>query len=207
MSLVQAFIYKDYILVCGEQRANLDSGIVLENFVKVRKLNPTTIIGMTGTIEGNAKLFKDYINPDFTIKGTGQLQTYNEIKHRTIENFYNNYDYFQIKSVHSVICGWNGQKMTGKAIFTKDTNNPNMAPITDLTPDFLEQLRWVNCGLNQHEENLKTLFKEMQTVNVLALKKLFIDVIKMGVEFDETINSNISFEYIRRSNVYKKTYK
>lgn len=207
MSLVQAFIYKDYILVCGEQRAILDNGTILENFVKVRKLNPTTIIGMAGTIEGNAKLFKDYINSDLTLKDNIHNHTYNDVERCVIENFYKNFDYFQIKSVHSIICGWDGEKMTGKAIFTKDENDPGMNPINDLTPEYPDQIRYTSCGLNQHRINLEVLAKEMQTVNVLALKKLFIDVIKMGIEFDNSINSNISYEQIRRNDVYKKYHK
>lgn len=207
MSLVQAFIYKDFILVCGEQRANLDDGIVVENFIKVRKLNSTTIIAMTGTIEGNAKLFIDYINPDFTVKENVYNQTYNDVERCVIENFYNNYDYFQIKSVHSIICGWNGQKMTGKAIFTKDENDPDMNPINDLTPAFPEHVRFISCGLDQHRINAETLGKEKQCVNILQFKNLFKDVIELGIKFDDSINNNLTFEKIRRIDVNEEYHK
>ena len=46
MSLVQAFIYKDFIVVGGEKKATLQGGIVVDNFNKVVKLNEVIIIGM-----------------------------------------------------------------------------------------------------------------------------------------------------------------
>lgn len=68
MSLVQAYINENFILACGEQKAKLTDGTIIENFIKVHKINHYTIIGLTGTIEGNYALFSDYINEDFTLK-------------------------------------------------------------------------------------------------------------------------------------------
>ncbi len=72
MSLVQAYINENFILVCGEQKAQLTDGTIIENFIKIHKINPSTIIGLTGTIEGNYALFSDYINEDFTLKNHSQ---------------------------------------------------------------------------------------------------------------------------------------
>lgn len=70
MSLVQAFIYKDFIVVGGEKKATLQGGIVVDNFNKVVKLNEVIIIGMTGTVEGNARLFSQFLNGDLSKKWT-----------------------------------------------------------------------------------------------------------------------------------------
>lgn len=60
MSLVQAYINENFILVCGEQKAQLTNGTIIENFIKVHKINNSTIIGLTGTIEGNYIVFRLY---------------------------------------------------------------------------------------------------------------------------------------------------
>ncbi len=117
MSLVQAYINENFILVCGEQKATFLNGTVVENFRKVYKLNDTTIIGMSGTIEGNYTLFSNYINQDFILKGTYCSDNYKNIENRVIDNFYKNYKYFEEHNVISIICGWDGYKMTGKTFF------------------------------------------------------------------------------------------
>jgi len=199
MSLVQAFIYKDFILVCGEQRAELDNGKILEHFIKVRKLNETTIIGMTGTIEGNFKLFSDYIQNDFTLKETFCTENYLEIENKVLKNFHENFEYLQTHSIHSVICGWDGNNMTGKAFFTKDTSH--LHTITDISPEFSGQVRFVNCGLNEHYVNAERIRSQINPNSILQFKNLFKEVIFEGIKFDNTINKNITFEKIRRIDI------
>lgn len=195
MSLVQAFIHRDFILVCGEQRAVLDNGIVLENFVKVRKISATTIIGMTGTIQGNAKLFSEYITELFELKNSKCTQTFNEIDAHLLESFEQNYDFLQLNPIHSFICGWDGTKMTGHTFFTKD---PAIQPINDLSPLFDGHVRYVSCGLDQHYINMEKIQRKTNPKNILQLKNLFKDVIDMGIKFDNSINDKITFEKIRR---------
>lgn len=199
MSLVQAFIYKDFILVCGEQRAELENGKILEHFIKVRKLNATTIIGMTGTIEGNFKLFSDYIQNDFTLKETFYPESYLDIESKVLKNFHQNFTYLQTHPIHSIICGWDGNKMTGKAFFTQDTSY--LQPINDITPEYSEQVRFVNCGLNEHYMSTQRIQSQTNPSNILQFKRLFKEVIFEGMKFDNTINNNITFEKIRRVDV------
>lgn len=206
MSLVQSFITKEFILVCGDQRAKLNNGTILENFVKVRKLNPTTIIGMTGIIEGNAKLFAKYIHSDFTLKESSYSQNYNDIVNYATTQFYENYDYLQENSVHSVVCGWDGQRMTGRSFFTKD-DNPNMKSINDLALNETINVRFVNCGLNEHYINAEELKNSIACVDIIQFKNLFKNVIDIGVSFDDTINKNITFEKIRRIDVDERINK
>lgn len=195
MSLVQAYISQNYILVCGEQKATVN-GITVENFRKVYKLNETTIIGMVGTIEGNYRLFSDYIDTDFSLKVPLCQKSYLEIETDLINNFKNNAEFLQKHNVVSFVCGWDGIKMTGKTFFTHLEH-----PINNLTPDYPEHVRLVNCGLYQHKENAERISQYKNPQNLLQLKNLFKDVIDEGVKFDSTINKNINFEKIRRIDV------
>lgn len=198
VSLVIAFIYKDFILACGEQRAVLDNGTILDDFVKVQKINSTTIIGMTGTIQGNAKLFSEYVNDLLQLKNENCVQSYSEINKRILINFEQNYDYLQENPVHSFICGWNGNKMTGQTFFTKDFN---LQPINDISPLFDGHVNYVCCGLEQHKKNLEAIGHETNPQNILQFKNLFKDVIARGIKFDNSINNKITFEKIRRVDV------
>lgn len=198
MSLVQAYISENFILVCGEQKAILSNGIVIDDFVKIRKINNTTIIGMTGTIEGNFELFSDYINNDFSLKTLPHPSNYSDIENKIINNFNNKFDYLQKNRVISFICGWDGYRMTGKTFFTNLEH-----PINDLAPEYPGHVRIVNCGLDEHEKNAKKIARNKNPQNLMQYKNLFKDVIDEGIKFDNTINKSINFERIRRIDVEK----
>ncbi|MBE5942402.1 MAG: hypothetical protein E7264_07695 [Lachnospiraceae bacterium] len=200
MSLVQAYIYRDFIVVAGEQRAKLNNGEILENFVKVRKISDTAIIGMTGTIEGNAKLFSEFINSDFSLRGDFSCVSYNDICKSLCKSYYDNYDYLQVHNVHSVLCGWDGVKMTGKAFFTKD-DNPNKNGIHDLTPQDAETVRVVSCGLNVHYNNAIEFGKSVSIINITQMKNIFKNVLQIGIKLDDSINNKATFERIRKVDV------
>lgn len=195
MSLVQAYINENFILVCGEQKAKLTDGTIIENFIKVHKINQSTIIGLTGTIEGNYALFSDYINEDFTLKNTLPRHKYTDIGQKNILKYNINYEYFKSHPVISLICGWDGQKMTGKTFFSNLGRNA----INDLTPEYPGHIRLVNCGLDIHNENAEKMSRFNPPKNILQLKNLFKDVIDEGIKFDNTINKNITFQKIKRS--------
>lgn len=200
MSLVQAFIYKDFIIVGGEKRAVLQDGEIIDNFNKVLKLNECVIIGMTGTIEGNACLFSNFINRDFSMKKKNFDLDYNEMIEVTNRSYYGNQEFLNEHSVHSVVCGWDGEKLTGVSYFTNDNNTDYNKPI-DLTPEYDGHMRVVNCGMNEHYLEACRLFEKNKPNNILQFKNLFRDVIDNGIKFDPSINNNVSFETIIRKNV------
>lgn len=202
MSLVQAYIYKNFILVGGDQLAILSNGQVIDNFVKVRKINNNVIIGMSGTIEGNATLFSYFVNNDLTIKEKNLALTYEDIIRITHKSYFENNDFLQKHSVHSVVCGWDGYKFTGYSYFTKDNDKSMNRPI-DLTPDSDSQVKIINCGMHEHYMEAIRLLEENNpsNINIRQFKNLFRDVIDKGVKFDKTINHNITFEAIRKVDV------
>lgn len=197
MSLVQAYIRNDFIVVCGENRAVINNK-TNENFRKVFKLNKYTIIGFTGSIAGNACLFGDYVNSNLSLTQLCMNSTYQEIVTHLIDTYHKNFDFINNKGIHSIVCGWDGEKMTGKTFFTKD-NNASLNGIKDVTPENQNFLRVVNCGLNKHYENAYKFYKESEPSNIVQVKNVFKNVIDVGVKFDDTINNTLTFEKIRKS--------
>lgn len=199
MSLVQAYIYKDFILVGGEGRAVFNSH-VSETYKKVYKLNNTTIIGMAGSIGGNACLFGDYINEDFSLSDLCHKSSYNDVINHLTEVYSKNRSFLDEKGIVSIVCGWDGNKMTGKSFFTK-TGNPDIDGINDLTPKNDNEVRVINCGLDIHYKNALSFGEKIMNINILQMKNIFKNVIAEGVKIDNTINNNITFEKIKRSDI------
>ena len=202
MSLVQAYISENFILMCGEQRAILSDGTVNENFKKVFKLKDTTIIGITGTIEANIVLFQSYLHIDGNVLEVSKNNhTYNEVVLNILNSYLNNKYYIDKKGVHSLVCGWDGEKMTGITIFTND-NDPSMRPINILTPEYPGHIRPVSCGLAIHRDNTMKIAQELNPKNILECKTLFKKVILEGVKIDYSINNNLTFEKIRKVDMH-----
>ena len=200
MSLVQAFIYKDFIVVGGEKKATLQGGIVVDNFNKVVKLNEVIIIGMTGTVEGNARLFSQFLNGDLSKKMDHPNLSYNEMIAITNKSYYDNQKFLNDHTIHSVVCGWNGKKLKGVAYFIETGKDKFTGPI-DVTPQYDNEISIVNCGRNEHYWDAYKLLEKNNPRNILQIKNLFRDVIDIGMKYDKSINNNISFEKIRKIDV------
>lgn len=147
MSLVQGFIYKDFILVGGDGKAEFSNGII-DKYRKVFKLNEHTIIGFSGTISGNVCVFKKYINEDCSINHVNCSMSYKEIENDIVETFYANQDYLAQNERMSFICGWDGEKMTGKSLFSMGNNR--LKGVHELTPEKDNIINVINCGLEEH---------------------------------------------------------
>lgn len=200
MSLVQAYISDECIVVGGEGRAKFDDGTIDENFQKVFKFNDTIIVGIAGTISGNAFLFKDYINSDFSLTSLAKESTYEEVISHLKNIFENEAEFLNKHSIKSIVCGWDGEKMTGKTFFTK-CENPELDGINDLTSYGGNKFRVVNCGLDVHYQNALKHGKYTISTKPIQAKNIFKSVIIDGLELDDTINDNIKFEKIKRSDV------
>lgn len=117
MSLVQAYITKNFILAGGDTRAILGDGSLHENFRKIFKLNPTTIIGIAGTIEGNAILFRDYLYNN-KVANICEKLSYSDIERDLLSRLYFESN-IKKYGVDSFICGWDGNHMVGTLLFGK----------------------------------------------------------------------------------------
>lgn len=194
MSLVQAVICDRFALVCGEQKANLDNGGVLHNFKKVFKLNENVIIGLSGVIEDNYYLFQDYLNVDFTMKEDcpdSLMEVFEKVGAR----------YREMVSqgecnVFSLVCGWNGSGFEAKTYFV-DPEFPENSQITETKPAHEKEAKLISCGNNRHYNNFLTCMNR-RGFSILGLQDTFRDVLTMGVQFDDYIDTNAWFELIRR---------
>ena len=198
MSLVQAFIGKDFIVVGSDSKATF-SDHISNTYKKIYKLNTTTIIGMTGDISSNVRLFNNYINADFSINEKCNSMSFNEIKEGLFNTFNEMNTTVKDFSLHSVICGWDGNKMVAYTMFAGDSNklvngiNEIYATNNDV--------RIISCGNLRHNETAIRLGKNINNINILKIKNLFKQVINEGMKFDDTINSNVQFEKIRKGDI------
>lgn len=193
MSLVQAILSSQFVLVCGEQQANLSDGTVRHDFRKVFKINKNVIIGLTGTIEDNYILFQDYINPDFTLK-----ETCSDSLEAVYSKVILRYNQMKISgmayNVFSLVCGWNGNSFEGKTFFMNHEYTDNLG-ITDIKLKSDNDVKFISCGENEHYDNFFKI-KDRYPFNVRGMMNTFNDVLAEGVKFDKTIDKNAVFEVI-----------
>lgn len=194
MSLVQAVVCDQFVLVCGEQQLNLSNGGVLHNFRKIFKVNEQVIIGLSGAIEDNYYLFQDYLNVDFTLKedcSDSLEDVFNKVAVR-----YQEMAEQGECDVFSLVCGWNGSGFEAKTYFTSSGSAENNL-ITDVKPEHEKDAKLISCGDNRHYDNvIAGVYR--YGVTVYGIQRAFWDVLSQGVMFDEYIDKNAQFEVIRR---------
>lgn len=204
MSLIQAYITKNFILVGGDTRGTNGDIIVSNGVKKVFKINKNIIIGMAGKVNGNCVLFEDFIkftDNKFEFKDVNFDQlTYKEFTSKINESYYNNNDYLQENSIHSIVCGYDGEKLMATTYITKDVNKSLNKPI-EIIPLSETDVRVINCGEEQHYLDAFELKDKINALNILQFKNLFKDVLQKGIKYDNTINNNADFEAIRLKDV------
>ena len=196
MSLVQAIICDRFVLVCGDQQANLDDGSIRHNFRKVFKINKNVIIGVTGMVDDNFILFQDYINPNFTLK-QGCLDDLETVYKKVTLRYNQMVNSGKAHKAYSLVCGWNGSSFEGKTFFINPTHTANLG-ITNINPESKNDVKFISCGDDIHYDNFLK-FKERYPFSVLGMKNTFKDVLDEGIKFDHKIDKNALFEVIRRS--------
>lgn len=194
MSLVQAVVCDQFVLVCGEQQLNLSNGGVLHNFRKIFKVNEQVIIGLSGAIEDNYYLFQDYLNVDFTLKedcSDSLEDVFNKVAVR-----YREMTEQGECDVFSLVCGWNGSGFEAKTYFISSGCAENNL-ITDVKPEHEKDAKLISCGDNRHYDNfLAGVYR--YGFYPYGLQRAFRDVLSQGVMFDEYIDKNAQFEMIKR---------
>ncbi len=194
MSLVQAVICNDFVLVGGEQKLNLNNGGVLHNFRKVFKLNDNVIIGLSGSMDDNYYLFQDYLTIDFELKGDCP-DSLGEVFDRVTARYREMADQGEC-DVFSLVCGWNGSGFEGKTFFL-DSQFSEENRITEVRPEHEKDAKVISCGDDRHYDNFTAaIYRNGADVN--GLQKAFREVLAQGVMFDDFIDKNAQFEVIRR---------
>lgn len=114
VSLVQAFIHHDFVLVCSDQKLTSSEGDE-NSFKKVYKLNQNTIFGFTGQLIGNYQLFRDF-GGYYLIPERNQNLSFNDVVNKVKKRFslLSSMNDIQKKNANfkSIICGWDGNICT-----------------------------------------------------------------------------------------------
>lgn len=193
MSLVQAYITQNFILAGGDTRATLNDGVIIDNFKKIYKLNDTTIVGAAGSIAGNDILFRDYIiNSEAT--EICKRMTYSEIEADLLARLCFDKRITEY-GINSFVCGWDGSQMVGRLFSASKESGVSSKMAIPEDNGF----KIISCGLNEHLSKGEQLFISRNCNNILQTKNIFKDVIQEGMKFDSSINNNLIFEKIRRS--------
>ena len=194
MSLVQAVLCSDFVLVCGEQQLNLNSGGVLHNFRKIFKVNEYVIIGLSGVVEDNYYLFQDYLNVDFTLK-EGCQDSLPVVFDRVSARYREMAEQGEC-DVFSLVCGWNGYGFEGKTFFLSSQFQEENR-IADVRPLHEKDAKVISCGDDRHYHNfVEAIYR--YGADVYGVQRSFRDVLARGVMFDGSIDKNAQFELIRR---------
>ena len=194
MSLVQAVICNDFVLVGGEQKLNLNNGGVLHNFRKVFKLNDNVIIGLSGSMDDNYYLFQDYLTIDFELKGDCP-DSLGEVFDRVTARYREMADQGEC-DVFSLVCGWNGSGFEGKTFFL-DSQFSEENRITEVRPEHEKDAKVISCGDDRHYDNfVAAIYRHGADIN--GVQKAFRGVLAQGIMFDDFIDKNAQFELIRK---------
>ena len=214
MSVVQAIIMKNFLLVGADKRAIYPNGDFVENHNKLIKLNNEIIFGCTGGTFDNFKLFEGYcnyskengfvkVNNDFNI-------SYNEfvkiISNRLVtihqEHIDKNID--KKYEIGSIVCGYNGKEFEC-TIFSVGSKYgfPDGIIKTNKPIDF--PYKGVTAGKIIHKEKLEELYektyKKYGELTLRQCKNIMLDVFEEGSKLDSTINNDVCFETIKKKDV------
>lgn len=217
MSLIQAVITNDFILLGADKRGIKPNGEIMENCNKLIKLNNNIIFGCTGGVMDNFKLFNGFCcySEEFGFYNTEQTFTlsYNNFIEIISENFqslYYEYMTSQTKKQYdicSAVCGFNGEKFE-VTIFTLGSQYDVPIGITKVhKPDDFPH-RGVILGDKTHTNNFDKYFyesyKRFGNLTILHYKNIMKNVCETGSKTDNTINANICFEKIKRKEIFTK---
>ncbi len=214
MSLVQAIISKDFILVGADKRGNYSDGSKLDNCNKIIKLNNGIIFACTGGILDNFKLFDGYCDHSDLL---GLINSENEFNisyndfvieianrfHKMYQKHIDSTNDIQY-DIGSIICGHNGKEFE-VTVFSLGGKDESQNGIHKATKPVNFPYKGVSIGEPQHLNMLETLveqtFFKYGELTIRLYKNIMLDVFEQGAKTDSTINNIVCFEKIRRKDV------
>lgn len=219
MSLVQAVLTKNFILVASDTRALKPDDTIIENHNKIIKLNKEIIFGCTGGTLDNYNLFYgfcDYSEKNGFSKLNKEIKiSYNDFVKSISDKF------TKLKSIHddinnttkytilSIICGYNGFDF--EATLFSLTQNPEISNgifVVKRYHDF--PYKCITAGKIQHRdefEKIANIYHDLKLYDFTTIrqyKNILTEVFDTGSKTDKEINNNIKFERIRLKDVISK---
>ena len=215
MSLVQAIITDNFIIVGADTRATAQNGFRLDTVNKLIKLNKHIIFGCTGDVYDNYILFADFCNYS-VLNGLTNSEnnidvSYNDfikiITHRfNVLNEKNiNRTQGDPYDVTSIVCGYNGKEFEVTMFKLGDSDSVPAGIYTAHKANNFP-FKCVTAGLPLHSEKLQILLEISYKVNheqltTLQCRNALINNFNIGSRRDETINNKVHIEKIRLKDV------
>lgn len=211
MSIIQAVITNEYAIIAGDRRAVIEKeGKILNHFNKIIKLNNQVMFGCTGGTLDNFQLFDGYCyyntrngyeNTDHDIN-----ITYNEFIETITARFNEMYNLHINGSkrydLGSIVCGFNGCEfeITALSIGSR-LGSPDGIFKAHKAQNFPYKI--ATAGLQKHNDLLVSLaqkhyYEYKKQLTILQWKNIIKETIETGVDYDDTINSEVNFEIIRK---------
>lgn len=214
MSLVQAIITEDFLLVGADKRAVRHDGTTTENNNKLIKLNSNIIFGCTGGAMDNFKLFNGYCYYSDTIGFVNSDEqfdiSYNDFADIISNRFQTMYNEHIDKNhnghyeICSLVCGYNGNEFE-VSLFTMGSTESIPDGIMKVTKSKTFPYKGVNAGKIVHIDKLQKLVEQSYfkygNLTMRQYKNILLDVFESGSKIDKTINNCVCFEKIKRKDV------
>lgn len=216
MSLVQAVITDNFILVGADTRGVNSDNTTTEGINKLIKMNQDIIFGCTGGIVDNFELFSGfcYYSPERgLVKAEENFDiTYSDFVKKIIQRFNkmkikhddssNNKKY----NIMSVICGYNGSEFEITAIsLTPEDCNVDGITFVHKKTDF--PYKCVSMGKVEHKDEFERLTNKFHYegiyyfTTILQYKNIIKEVFNNGAKIDTEINNKVMFETIKLKDV------
>lgn len=206
VSLVQAFIHHDFVLVCSDQKLTSSEGDE-DNFKKVYKLNQNTIFGFTGQLIGNYQLFRDF-SGYYLIPERNQNLSFNDVVNKVKKRFslLSSMNDIQKKNANfkSIICGWDGKHMHGYCFSLLECNG--FAGVREKIATDNSEIFFFNCGNAIHNDAMHATLDNMDVINIPNILKAFQNILDTGIQFDHTINNRLHYEMITRRDIHNNLH-
>ncbi len=214
MSLVQAIITENFILVGSDSRGIHPDGHIAETCNKLIKLNKNIIFGCTEGILDNFKLFNGYCyySDELGLYNSEKKFdiTYNDFVNIISNKFDIMLDEQYNKQLNcryeicSMICGYNGKEFEATTfVLGSKYGIPDGIIKVCKAKNF--PYKGINAGKIEHLHTFEKLVAETyikyHDITLRQYKNILYEVFEYGAKIDDTINNNLCFESIRKKDV------
>ncbi len=214
MSLVQAIITKDFILVGADKRGIHPRRGILNNCNKLIKLNNGIIFGCTGGVFDNFKLFDGYCYYSEELGFVNSEDTFDISYNDFVDVLSNRFSVLYQEHINektpkhydigSIVCGFNGSQFE-VTTFNLGGVSGVIDGIDKVTKAHDFPYKGISSGKPIHIKLLQELieqgFIKNGNLTIRQYKNIMLEVFEKGSKIDKTINNVVCFEKIKIKDV------
>lgn len=193
MSIVTAFLYRDFALICGDTLLVKPDGSH-GTIKKIHKSSNNIAFGMTGDVNNNVEFFSPFFNNNFAIDESVVAQhTFNSIVESLDQKFELNMKLGTVPEnfdIAGVVVGWDGEKFAcHKYMLSPPKKDREVLCFANYN-----EIQIIHLGMAEHLQNFMQLFDPSKFNSYQYLLEVYQLVLLMGATFDNTIST--TEEYI-----------